>query len=296
MDRWNDGPVELDVVAHELYGLAPDEFTAARNARARQLAAAGDRPLAAEVRKLPKPSMAAWLVNALVRRSRPEILELLDLGPELRQALGRGAREEVRRLSDRRQELIRLLVGAASAMAAEAGHSMGPLVQRQLEGTLEAGVADETAAGAIHRGTLDGPLSFVGFAALSPGDEGTAPPRPGRRGAQERPDRESAAAERRRAEAAALGAAAEQRARRRAELESAEASVQELSRRLDEASDRQRRAAANLREAERAKAQAAEALRLARRSRAQAERNAREADRARSPGAGGRGSPPRRGA
>ena len=178
-DRWNDGLVEVDVVAYELYGLTPDEFTAARNARARELTRAGNRPLATEVRALAKPSTAAWLVNILVRR-RPETLELLDLGPQLRQAVGGAARDEVRRLSDRRQELIRVLAGAASVFATEAGHALGPQVQRQLEGTLEAGVADEAAAAAIRGGALAGPLSFVGFATVAPGKAGTT--KPGRRG------------------------------------------------------------------------------------------------------------------
>ena len=286
--------MEVDVVAYELYGLTPDEFTAARNARARELTRAGNRPLATEVRALAKPSTAAWLVNILVRR-RPETLELLDLGPQLRQAVGGAARDEVRRLSDRRQELIRVLAGAASVFATEAGHALGPQVQRQLEGTLEAGVADEAAAAAIRGGALAGPLSFVGFATVAPGKAGTT--KPGHRGrgrATEAASQESVAvAEDRRGSDLRALRSAEQQERRRAELESAATVVAEASRRFDEASARQRRAEQNVRDAERATVRAGEALRAARKNRARAERNVREAGTsARPPRTRSPGSPP----
>ena len=59
--------------ARELYGLVPAEFTAARNALAQQAADGGDRELAARIRKLPKPPVAAWAVNALVRHRPDEV-------------------------------------------------------------------------------------------------------------------------------------------------------------------------------------------------------------------------------
>ena len=58
-------------VADELYGLALPEFTPTRDARAKELKAA-DAQLAPRVKALRKPSMAAWVVNLLVRqRVRP---------------------------------------------------------------------------------------------------------------------------------------------------------------------------------------------------------------------------------
>lgn len=62
--------VDLDAVAVELYGLTPDEFTAARN----QLAKNVDGAAAAAIRALRKPTLAAWLANLLVRTdpARPD--------------------------------------------------------------------------------------------------------------------------------------------------------------------------------------------------------------------------------
>ena len=163
----------LDDVAQELYGLPPEEFTEVRNARAKEIVAAGDRELAAEVRKLPKPTVAAWLVNALVRTRGRDVEELIALGPELREAQRNRARPDMRRLADRRRDVIRDLVGAASQQATEAGHSMASQVQRQVEETLEATVADEESAAAVRAGRLSNPLAFIGF-----GGDGTSTPWP----------------------------------------------------------------------------------------------------------------------
>jgi predicted nucleic acid-binding Zn-ribbon protein len=69
----------------ELYGLAPSEFTAARNARAKKLKA-DDPELADAVSKLPKPSVAAAALNELVREDPSEIRALVQSGKRLRQA------------------------------------------------------------------------------------------------------------------------------------------------------------------------------------------------------------------
>lgn len=41
--------MNLDDVGQELYGLSPEEFTEARNARAKEITTAGDRELGVEV-------------------------------------------------------------------------------------------------------------------------------------------------------------------------------------------------------------------------------------------------------
>ena len=69
----------------KLYGLAPSEFTAARNARAKALKQ-DDPELAAAVAKLPKPSVAAAALNELVREDPSEIRALIQSGKRLRQA------------------------------------------------------------------------------------------------------------------------------------------------------------------------------------------------------------------
>ena len=69
----------------KLYGLPLSEFTAARNARAKELKQ-DDPELAAAVAGLPKPSVAAAAVNELVREDPSEVRALVQSGKRLRQA------------------------------------------------------------------------------------------------------------------------------------------------------------------------------------------------------------------
>ena len=74
---------ELLDVADELYGLAPGEFTPARDAKAKELKG---RDLSAEVKTLKKPSVAAWVVNQLVRHETEQVEQVLAMGEALRAA------------------------------------------------------------------------------------------------------------------------------------------------------------------------------------------------------------------
>src|SRR4051812_14418257 len=79
------GSVDLDEVADRLYGLLPGEFTAAREALAKEARAAGDAELSRGVRALRKPTVVAWAVNQASRRRPHELEELLDVGRRLRE-------------------------------------------------------------------------------------------------------------------------------------------------------------------------------------------------------------------
>jgi hypothetical protein len=59
---------ELLEIVDALYALPLDEFTPARDAKAKELKA--DKELAATVKKLKKPSVAAWVVNLCARPRR----------------------------------------------------------------------------------------------------------------------------------------------------------------------------------------------------------------------------------
>ena len=68
-----------------LYRRPREEFTAARNLRAKELKA--DAPeLAAAVTALPKPTVAAAVLNELVREDPSEIRALVQSGKRLREA------------------------------------------------------------------------------------------------------------------------------------------------------------------------------------------------------------------
>jgi hypothetical protein len=75
-----------DDVAAELLAGPLDEFTGRRNAKAKELKAAGQGELAAEVARLKKPPVAVWAVNQLARRSEPILERLRRAGVAVVQA------------------------------------------------------------------------------------------------------------------------------------------------------------------------------------------------------------------
>jgi DNA repair exonuclease SbcCD ATPase subunit len=172
----------LTEAADELYALPPEEFTAARNAKAKEIQAAGDRPLAAEVRKLGRPSAAAALANQLVR-SDPSALEpVLDLGVSLRQAAASLDGAAMRTLSREQHQVIAPLLRQAKALSVDAGRPASEQTLRELEATLRAAIADGEAAEQLMSGRLTGPLEHTGFGP-SPGPRLTVVPG----GAEEEP-------------------------------------------------------------------------------------------------------------
>lgn len=240
----------LDEVARELYRLPPGEFTSARNARAKDAAASGDRELAGAVRALSKPTAAAWLANTLVRVAGPAVDDLVALGPELRRAQDNGLRADMRRLVDRRRTLIGDLVVVASEAADDAGQPFGTQVQRQLEETLEAAVADETMGAVLRSGLVSEPLRFVGFGAS------TAAPASG--GADTGGRSVAAAREERTRQAQRRSEAARDAARRA--WQSAEEKVRTARQRREAADERHRSALKEERRAERERRSATVAL------------------------------------
>ncbi|PNG21421.1 hypothetical protein C1J00_14995, partial [Streptomyces cahuitamycinicus] len=168
--------MDYDSVADELYALRPEEFTAARASAVASARTAGDRELADRIGALRKPSLAAWVSNLLVRSSPGEVEPLLRLGEGLRQAHQDLDGAQLRELSRRQHALIRALSLQARQLAEGAGHPIGEGVQREVENTLHAVLADPEAAQAWAGGRLTKPLSAaVGFPAVA---EAARPQRP----------------------------------------------------------------------------------------------------------------------
>lgn len=243
--------MDVDALADELYGLPPERFIDARNARVKELRAKGERQRAEVISKLAKPSPPAWLANLLVR-TRPRVIdELLGIGDDLRSAQQRGAGDDTRRLSVRRQELIRQLVEAAAEETGATGHSIGGSHQRQLEETLEAAVADPSAASDLRAGRLTQAMAHVGFGEVAAVRRSRPPP------ARSRPqagldgpagrERDRRGEQRRRARDKAGATLVEARA----DLTAAERTVGEARGRRDAAAASRRQAAKALKEAER---------------------------------------------
>lgn len=155
----------LHEAAAELYAVTPAGFVAARNAVARRARDAGDRDLATAIGRLRRPSASAWAVNLLVRAAAADVAELLSLGEELRSAQQRLQGEQLRRLNNRRREVVAALAGRARRLAADAGHPLSAAAAAEVEQTLAAALADPGHARAVRAGQLTRPLQYVGLGA-----------------------------------------------------------------------------------------------------------------------------------
>lgn len=147
--------VDFDAVADELYGVPREEFIRTRNARA---AEAKDRSLAARIKALRKPTLAAWLVNRLARERPDDLAELAALGQELRTAHEELAGGRLRELSVRRRETVDALTLAAREIGRESGLGVSDTVTDQVHATLQAALAGGEAADLVMAGRLATPL------------------------------------------------------------------------------------------------------------------------------------------
>ena len=157
----------VERAAGELYGLPPEEFTRARDERAKQLRKEGDRDAADAVKALRKPTVAASAVNRLSRSRSKDVDRLLAAGGKLQAAqedlLAGGDRSAFQRAAARERELV-------SELAAEAG----PGLEEKVAATLHAAALDADVAEQVRAGRLVREREAVGgFGALD------APPRPG---------------------------------------------------------------------------------------------------------------------
>lgn len=166
----------IQAVCDELYGLTPPEFTPARDARAAEARRAGERELAATIKQLKRPSQAAWLANLLARQRPHRVDELILIGDRLRDAQRRLAGDDLKELARTGHRLVAELVADAERAAVAAGHRPSPSALRQLQETLDAGLADPDAGRAVRAGRLTVALSYAGLG--SPGDSGDEGPGP----------------------------------------------------------------------------------------------------------------------
>src|SRR3954469_11010115 len=131
---------ELLEIADELYGLSLAEFTPARDARAKSLKGT---ELAGPVKALRKPSLAAWVVNLLVRRDAAQIEQVLAVGAALREAQSSMSADELRALTRQRRQLTAAVTTQARRLAREEGTRVTEAVAEQVEATLTAAMVDE---------------------------------------------------------------------------------------------------------------------------------------------------------
>ena len=156
---------DLRTVAHRLYGLRPDDFMAARTAAEKSARADGAKELAAAIKALRRPAVAAWAVNLLVRRRAELVEQVVELGEQLRQAQSLLQGDALRDLARQRRQLVTAVASEAGALAASEGDQrLSDAAVRQVEETLQAAMTDRPAAEAVRSGLLAQPLSSTGLA------------------------------------------------------------------------------------------------------------------------------------
>ena len=146
----------LDDRIDKLYLLPLDEFTAARNALAKE---SGDT----SVKKLEKPNLAAWTVNQLYWRERKVYDDVIKAAERMRAVYKQmlaGKNADVRGAEEIYQEALREAKQAAKRILEEGGHPNADAVMMPVAETLDALPGDEPP------GRLTKPLRRMGFNVL----------------------------------------------------------------------------------------------------------------------------------
>jgi len=146
-----------------LYSADLDAFVKERTAAAKDLRGRGERGEAAAVAKLPKPSVAAWIVNQLARAEAGPTGKLLEAGARLRDVqLGAGSASDLRAAADAQEAALRSLMRSAERIAAGRGSATPATLDRVRE-TLHAAALDAELAEQVRRGVLVREERAVGF-------------------------------------------------------------------------------------------------------------------------------------
>lgn len=150
----------LTEVAARLSIVPPDDFVSERTSAAKE---AGDRSLAAAIKKLRKPLLAAWVVNVLAAEDAATLTPAMELAEELRDALETGDAKALSALNTRRRQTLRDLTAAALDRAAQHGVDVSAAARDGVERTLDAALRDPDAAAAVATARLLRPIEATGM-------------------------------------------------------------------------------------------------------------------------------------
>src|SRR5688572_27749619 len=140
-----------------LFSLPLAEFTAARNALARELKQSHREGDAATVKALTKPSVSAWAVNQLYWKHRRAFDALLDAGARLGKAHAAqlaGKTADLRTAVTARREALAHLLQLADELLKDGGHGSTPETMRRIQTTLETLSTSSTTSEAHRLGRL----------------------------------------------------------------------------------------------------------------------------------------------
>jgi hypothetical protein len=149
-------------VIRELYSVAPDEFIYKRSELADRARKKGEGAVGAAIDKLRKPTVGAWIVNALVWDDPSVVDSLTDLGERMRAAQDSLYAGKLRELSAERRKLV----GKLTADALRRADRKDPpaALRDEVNGTFDAAIADEEVAARL--GQLQRTEQSYGFGFL----------------------------------------------------------------------------------------------------------------------------------
>lgn len=168
--------MDVEAALEQLYAARLDEFTATRNALAKELGGAEG----ATIKALKKPNIVAWAINQLARAHADDVKELFEATEKVRQAqrrvLSGGKASDLRRTTDERNKVAARLTKLVEKILSDAGHSAGASTLAGVRDSFVAVASDDAGADLLRKGRLTrelqpGSIVDVGGLALVPRDE-----------------------------------------------------------------------------------------------------------------------------
>ncbi|HET9751531.1 MAG TPA: hypothetical protein VFP52_01165, partial [Myxococcales bacterium] len=123
-----------------LFEVPPAEFTAARNALARELRDAGKADEAKEVAALRKPAATLWIANQLGPRHRPLVEALIEATRKL-ETVQAGAGGDLREAMQEQRGALQKVMEKMDGVAREIEARITPELQRRVQTTVTSAAA-----------------------------------------------------------------------------------------------------------------------------------------------------------
>lgn len=183
--------IDLGPAIAAMYAAPPEQFVARRTDIVKQAKASGDTALAKRAAGLRKPTRSAWLVNLLAAHEAADLAQVLDLGAALSAAHRDAAGEQLRELTQLRNQLVRALVAKAISLGAQNGYSAPESARQEVSETVTAALADPQLAELVRGGLLTQCVRASGFGPVdmfNPLSEVISPPENAAAAAERLPD------------------------------------------------------------------------------------------------------------
>jgi hypothetical protein len=155
--------VDVEARVDELFEVPIEDFTRARNELVKELTAAGDKPAAARVKALKKPTTTVWAINQLAHRHGPELEDLVRIHERMASVSGAG---DLKGAADDRRKVVRRLTDLAAEILAGAGHSASSSQTQRISQSLLAAASGQE-LDALRWGRLTGDIEGPGFDSMS---------------------------------------------------------------------------------------------------------------------------------